>query len=512
MITLYPYQQNLYNEVKRKFSNGIKRVICQLPTGGGKTVIFSKFTFDTLKRSKRVLIISDRIELLIQAGGTLTEFGINPIYITAGINRVPTSGNAFVAMTGTLKNRVTKKRDWEMWFKSMDLLIIDECHESIFNWIATYDSNFWKIGFTATPKRTGKMPQLSTEYDTIVKGLDIQHLINKNYLVYDKHYEVAGVDLTGVSKDSKGEYQTSEMFEKFNNTKTYKGLVTNWNKYAHGLCTLVFCVNIQHCIETAKELNANGIKAKFITSKPSKPNAPEPGAMKGAFTRYERKKSEYENYIENFEKYSGNREQIIAEWKRGDFHVLINAGIFTKGFDHKPVKCIVMYRATTSENLWLQCLGRGSRTFEGKTHFIILDFGDNGKRLGYYRQQREYSIHHDEAKSGGVPPSKECPKCKALVLASVQICEYCGFEFPKTEAEEVSELVEHTYIKQAYKEINFKEMSIKEIEEYARQKQYKKAWIWRQMYMKLTESELKDYARSKGYHHAWVQRVGKMFK
>ena len=80
--------------------------------------------------------------------------------------------------------------------------------------------------------------------------------------------------------------------------------------------------------------------------------------------------------------------------------------------------------------------------FNHEKYFYILDFGENADRLGHYRQEREFSLVHSESKGDGVPPSKICPYCNALVLASAQFCKYCGREFPKSESEKVVELVE----------------------------------------------------------------------
>jgi superfamily II DNA or RNA helicase len=503
MLELYDYQEKAVKRVREELRNN--RVLLQLPTGGGKTVVFSYIAQQATARKKRVLIISHRVELLTQAGGTLKEFEMEPQLITAK-TKTPRATSVSVAMVGTLKNRL-KKPEWQEWFKTIDLIIIDECHRSEFNYLA--NTHCYKLGVTATPKRSGKAPQLHSEYDRIVFGPDVQELINKGRLMPDEYYGTP-IDLKGISKDSSGEFNSSELFERYNKTTLYKGLIDNWKKHTPDTQTICFCCNIQHCVETAIQLNAAGISAKFVTSAPSKPKEPATD-NKAAITIYSRKKAEYDKYIEYYNIYSGNREDVISQWKNGDFSIIINAGIFVEGFDHKPTQTVILNLATTSENKYLQMIGRGSRPSPNtnKTYFNILDFGENATRLGYYRQEREYSLSHSESKGDGVPPSKECPKCKALVFASAQICKYCGFEFPKSKEEKIADLVKHEYAPLPYKEVNFAKMSWDELSEYAKQKGYKKAWVWRQIYINEGDAGLKAFAKKNGYHWSWCQRITK---
>ena len=102
-------------------------------------------------------------------------------------------------------------------------------------------------------------------------------------------------------------------------------------------------------------------------------------------------------------------------------------------------------------------IGRGARIFEEKTHFNILDFGGNVKRLGVYTQPREWYLWHEESRGGGVAPVKECgydsdgkaikpdkfdlfvPEkgCRRLIMASMKICPFCGFKYPKKKLKSV---------------------------------------------------------------------------
>lgn len=496
MIHLYDYQEKIISKIRPHWINGLKRILVQSPTGSGKTVIFSWIAQQTSTTGKKILILTHRFELLTETGGTLQDFGITPDLVTAG-TRTPPKRMVTVAMTGTLKNRL-KTQVWQDWFNSLDLIIIDECHNQEFDWIFEHVQDKFVLGFTATPLRKGNQRQLSDLYQKIVSGPDVQELINLKYLVTDRYFG-APIDLRGVRKDSFGEYKTDDLYKKFNTPELYAGIVDNWKRIAPGSQTLVFCVSIQHCIETAKAFNAAGIVARFLTSEVQRPDPDTVG--------YESKLAEYENYQSAFLEISGRRGDVIGAWKRRKFPVLINAGILTTGFNHKPIETVIINRATTSENLWLQMLGRGSRTSPGKQYFNLLDFGENARRLGHYRQQREYSLtHFVGGKKDGVISVKECPKCGALVLASSRFCKYCGAEFQKSKKEQEVELVQQTFEELSAQKAIAAMRTTTDIEIAAGLKGYKKAWIWRQIYFKLEKDEFIKYMRARNYQWAFIYR------
>ena len=375
--------------------------------------------------------------------------------------------------------------------------ISGNCHQQDFNWIFGLPETKQKyvIGVTATPNRTGNQRELANDYDDMVFGPDVQEMINLGYLCPDRTYSVP-IDMKGVRKKG-GDYDTEQMYERYNKGELYSGVISNWKKICPDTITLCFCVNIQHCINTCIAFNNAGIKAKFITSQPQKPKLT--SNNKGDISLFMLKKQEYENYLSNFAKYSGKREEVISSWERGDFPVLINAGIATTGFDFPPIETIILDRATTSDNLLLQMEGRGARISDGKDYFNILDFGDNTSRLGFYRQQRDYSLYKEASRSGtGAPPVKECPKCHALVFSSSKVCKYCGYVFPQTHDEKVVELKEV-----AYREAVTKLDTPHDCELYAQAKGYKKNWVFRQIYIKWGLEGLQDYAKQRGLSPTW---------
>jgi len=518
MIKLREYQQKVIDETKIFFAKKGKHILVQAPTGAGKTVIFSVISKSVADKKKRVLIMTDRVELLTQTGGTLQKVGINTYNISAGINHYNKNYNVYIAMSQTLRRRI-KIEYWKEFIKNIDLVIIDEAHKQEFNYL--FESELLKdkyvIGFTATPIRSGKMRQFGLDYEYIYESVDVQWLIDHDFLVDAQLYALADIqDFENIQIDkSKGDYKTSAMFEKFNNAKLYSGVVENWLKFTPNTKTLVFSVNISHAIKTALEFEKNGISVKYIVSNVNRPKEPKSDSN-AKKQKYLDELEKYELYQATFERLSGIREEIFEQHKKGDYQVLVNAAIATTGYDDPTLETIVLNRATLSTALYLQMIGRGSRISPNKTHFNILDFGANIQRLGTYSQLREWNLWHNESKLNGIPPLKKCghtPQnekikgvgfvkegCRRPILASYNVCPFCGFKYPQKKAKKVE-------LKVITPQRSTKTMNINELWGYTKERGYKITWFWRQLYYRGGEKAIQDFGKKNKWSKSTISKA-----
>lgn len=397
MKQLRPYQQKAVDEIREALVK-YRRVLFQLPTGGGKSLCMSYIAFNSQKYGHRVLLLSHRSEILLQNGGALAEAGLDVEYINPKSKQVP-SGSICVGMAQTLRRRV-EKEEWREFLKTISLCIVDESHDCSFDFIypCLSDSCF-RLLVTATPCRQGKQAQLGEFVKAMVTGVSVKELISMGYLAPARHFSIAAPKLDDVELDSNTkEYNQKSLARKFEDKRVYEGVVNEWLRICPTRKTIVFCVSSKQAIEITKILVERGVKAKYLLS--------------GSF--------------EDDNAYSGERNEITDAFKRGDFNVLVNVGITTAGFDCPDVDCIVANFATTSMSKWKQAIGRGSRIAEGKKDFIILDAGDNIRRLGFYDQDTQYSLWHDVSQGGGLQPMKTCPQCGEMLPCTLHQCPKCG--------------------------------------------------------------------------------------
>jgi len=528
VFELYKYQNKFVHKVRYALSRGAKHLLCQSPTGSGKTVIFADITRMAVGKGSRVMIVTDRTELLNQASETVRAFGSTPYYFRAGVKLIDRDRKVFIAMAQTLRNRI-KQDDWfDFIANDIDMIIIDEAHVQEFNYL--FESKVLDdkvvLGFTATPYRTGKMRQLGLDYEQIILGPSIRKLISRGKLVNCDIYDCGSPDMSKVAINRmKGDYNEKQMFDVFNTTKLYKGLIKNYRRYTPNQKMLVFCTNIQHAIKTTKRLNKEGFTAKFVCSRVGKPKAVQ-GDDVAEQINYERKLKRYNYYKKNFDRHSGERKCVFDGFKNNEFKILVNVDIATKGYDCPDIEVICLYRATLSLTLYLQILGRGGRIAKGKSHFTVFDFGDNKSRFGGYEEHRLWSLWHTAGQGDGIPPLKECgidnnsravkpggrikSGCHRLILASAKVCPFCGFEYPeKDEAAEIDLMLASIKDKKgvSLKTKSFDKMTHEELHKYREIKKHQMPWLWRQLWLRGEEKEIIEFAKRYGWGKNSIDRA-----
>ena len=453
---LRPYQVDSVGQVQKAFASGSKRVILCLPTGAGKTVIFSDIAARAAAKGKRVAILTHRRELLSQAGRL---------------------NSCAVLMVETLNNQIKRGLDLSQY----DLLVVDEAHIGNFRKVVEGFDGF-VIGATATPVSN---PPLKDSYNAIVCPVGIESLIKDNWLAVPKTYAMHPVD-TSKLETARGEYTEASLDDAFNRPKVYEGVVQEFVKGWADKKAIVFCVNISATINTAeafaKELGAGRVYAVHSKQSPQE------------------------------------RTALIDQFTASKDGILVNCGIATTGFDCPDIEVVVINRATKSVALWLQMVGRASRRTEQKEAFTILDFGENVTRLGFWQEPRDWAqiFLHPKKKGEGVAPVKGCPACGFVAYASARICTNCGAEFapnPKTEAEVLAELKEMQYKalgKLEGRKIYDIAQNPADLFELQRVKKYKQAFIERVLYF-ANYSELQRFWNSKGYVSQYTDRREREF-
>lgn len=408
MIQLRPYQETAVAKMRDAIRQGKNRMILCAPTGAGKTVIFSFMAWSAVQRSRSVLIVTDRIELLKQSGGALNRLGIIPYEIKAGHEPATLTGQIYVAMVETLARRMKDTR-YQRLVSGFDVIIFDEAHKQAFNKLFEYVSpDTVVIGATATPYRDKNQESLDQFYQELIEVTTIPELVQEGYLARPLSYGVP-VDLSQVTMRA-GEFDEVSMGREYSRNRVYDGVIDNYKRLTLGRKALAFAASIESSKELTERMADAGINAKHLDS--------------------------------NMNPYDRNK--ILSWFRRTPDAVLSNVGILTTGFDAPEVEVVILYRATTSLPLFLQMVGRGSRPAPGKDSFHILDFGENIHRHGFWEQERTWSLKKPakKRKSESAAPVKDCPECGALLHLSARVCA-CGHEFMQSEKEKKEKAFAH---------------------------------------------------------------------
>lgn len=465
MIELREYQQKAITGLRQKMSKGLKRLILSLTTGGGKTIIFCYMTMKAIEKGKRVLIVTDRIELINQAGGTLEKFGLKPIEIKAGRKLKSFKGVLFTGMAQTISRRL-KDKNYQDFLKTVDLIIFDEAHKQSFNRLMEHvGENTYVIGATATPHRDKNQSSLDEFYEDLVNPVSISELIELGFLAKPNSYGVK-VDLSGV-KTKGGDYDEKTMGDKYDEIQLYHGVYDNYMRITPNKKAIIFAPNVQSSKTLTNDFKEKGLPIEHLD----------------ALTQ------------------TSERKRILKWFQETPNAMISNVGILTAGFDCPDIDVVILYRATKSLPLFLQMIGRGSRTTDNKKEFTILDFGNNIKRHGFWEEDRSWGLKRAEKKEGEAPV-KDCPSCFAMLPVSLMECNYCGHVFEKTEKDEKEEIIAELQ-KMNYQQMKneIKTADFKRLHEIQEAKGYKKTWIY---YHLKTHTELINYARWMGYKSSWV--------
>lgn len=416
MITLRPYQEKAVSEVRNALISH-RRVLFCAPCGMGKTICFSYIAMQSQKYNRKVLILSNRSEILTQNGGALEGFGLDVDYISPKHKSVPKK-NVVSCMIQTLKRRIDKQ-EWLDYIKSVDICIIDECHCCDSDFIHDLlREDVWLLGVSATPCRRSKQKQLGLFYNTLISNVSVRDLVYQGYLSKSHHYSIIAPALEGVNIDSgTGDYNKKQLAKRFENKKLYTGIVKEYLRLTPHKKAICFCVSSKQAIDITQEFIDNGVSAKYILS--------------GSF--------------DTDSMYSGKRDDVFEEFARNKFEVLVNVGVCTAGFDQKDIDVVILNFATVSLSRYLQATGRGSRITDTKREFTVLDAGRNYDKFGIYETERRWSLWHDENKSTGVMPMKECDTektdcngktgCGTIIPITLKQCPVCGYVFRTQEYE-----------------------------------------------------------------------------
>ena len=350
---LYGYQQGDINAIFERLDNAPSNyhLLYQLPTGGGKTVIFSEIVRRYLsKHNKKVVVLTHRIELCKQTSRMLKTFEVKNKIINSKVKELPDQNDysCFVAMVETLKNRINDKK---LHLDNIGLVIIDEAHYNSFRKLLSSFKNAFILGVTATPLSSNIKLPMNQNYDELIVGDTISSLIENGFLAKATTYSY-NVGLTSLKVGINGDYTVKSSDDLYSNMAMQEKLLHAYTEKSLGKKTLIFNNGINTSLYVYDTFREAGYPIRHLDNTSS----PE------------------------------DRRQILSWFKKTPDAILTSVGILTTGFDEPTVESIILNRATKSLTLYYQMIGRGSRKLPNKDQFIVIDLGNNAARFGLWSE------------------------------------------------------------------------------------------------------------------------------
>ncbi|MDQ1769368.1 DEAD/DEAH box helicase [Labilibaculum sp. A4] len=375
------YQENAVNRAIEAITNNEKRILLTLATGTGKTFIAFQLVYKLIKkrwnldkadRTPKILILADRNVLADQAINTFNDpfekdlVKIDGSEIKARNGKVPTNAHIFFAIYQAISEKENIGGYYKQYPKDFfDLVIIDECHRGSANeegsWRAILDhfESAIHLGLTATPKRKDNIDT----YDYFKKPVyqySLKEGINDGFLSPYKVKKIrTNIDSYIYTDDDLvliGDIDKKRIYKKKDYNKSIiiskqvdliaQAIIANIRPMDK---SIIFCVDQPHALN-----------------------------MRDAINKY--KKISDPNYCVRITSDEGkDGRELLELFQNNDRDIpviLTSSQMLTTGVDARNVRNIILVREINSMVEFKQIVGRGTRLFEGKDFFTIIDFSE----------------------------------------------------------------------------------------------------------------------------------------
>lgn len=392
------------------FKQGLKKALIVLATGAGKTFTACTAAYRLLNYmgAKRVLFLVDRNNLGKQAEGEfgtykLTETGnaFSDEYIVHRLRSVEKIGNAsvvistiqrlFAALTGQEVDEPDDDEEMEhdedtpgkqvqltgnvlLPSDFFDVIIIDECHRSIYgDWqqVLTYFNNAKIIGLTATPTPEAMAFFNKNRIVNYTLEKSIADGVNVPPRVYRIKTEISeaggtlneGEKVTKVSNlTGKGQNQKQKYDKDYTKTELDRSVVV-----PSQIETVVRAYKdaIYESLYPEREKNWYMIPKTLFFAKKESHAQDILKAIEKVFKDEFPDKKLPEHFAQLITCKSGNSNQLISDFRNNkDFRIAITVTLVATGTDVRPLEVLVFMRDINSEVLYTQMKGRGCRTID----------------------------------------------------------------------------------------------------------------------------------------------------
>lgn len=349
-MKLRDYQEETLTAIDRELARNKRKQLIVIPTGGGKTVVFSTAIHRRRMNNPRqlpTLILAHRDELLTQAAEKIVdvapELEMSIGFIKAGRNDV--NKDIIIASVQTL-SRLPRRVQLPKEFQTV---VIDEAHHAAsdsYVKILEYVQSDLYLGVTATPDRTDKK-RLDRIFDVVAMEISIEELINRGYLVPPRGKRIGiEVDLGSV-KTSRGDFQAGDLADALEAANAPNEVLSAYLEHGENRTGLIFTPTVDQAYDTAKVFRDAGVPVE---------------ALDGDTPTEERR-------------------LILERLAKGQTRLVANVGVLTEGYDEPSLSIVIVASPTKSRSKYCQMIGRGLRLHPAKEDCLILDLAGASEEL-----------------------------------------------------------------------------------------------------------------------------------
>lgn len=358
-MILREYQTELISKIYQSWERGNRKVLAQLPTGGGKTIIISAIVQTSLKSDLKCLVLAHREELINQAVEKLESITNEPVGVIKSGRKPQYDRAVQVGSVQSMGRRLETLPEF-------DLIIIDEAHHSTaksYRSVLDRYPNARVLGVTATPIRLdGK--GFRDVFDDLVCGISVSELIGLGNLSPYQYYGASRtMSVDGLSKRG-GDYRAEAIAEANPIELVGNQVVESYQQHLNGKQAIVFAVDCEQSNGIAQYLRAAGISAHHLDG--MTPTAERTSAME--------------------------------LFRKGEIKVLTNCALFDEGLDIPSLDGAILARPTAALSRFLQMVGRALRPHADKDHATIIDIAGNYDRHGMPDDARLWTLDGIEKK------------------------------------------------------------------------------------------------------------------
>lgn len=370
-LSLRDYQQEAKEKIFSQW-NYVNNVLYQMPTGTGKTRLFTSIIRDInvwgLRNQHRaqILIIAHRSELIEQIDRNLDKYHVAHGVIAGTLKeKRDLTAIVQVASIQTITNRYNQQVANNL---NVDFIIIDEAHHSTANSYTKLWSlypNSKKLGVTATPWRMNN-GGFRAIFDSFLASMSIKEFINQGWLASYKYYSIPINSTLQKTLDSitefdvEGDYKISALERTMDNDYIRAQLFDSYKEIVNGKKGIIYSISRMHSEHICEKFRSEGVNIVNIDSDtPAK-----------------------------------EREQLVNQFKDGLIDIIVNVDIFSEGFDCPDIEFIQLARPTKSLVKYIQQVGRGLRK-NGDKECIILDNVGMYARFGLPDTDRDWNAYFE---------------------------------------------------------------------------------------------------------------------